>query len=334
MTLKTVAATAGVSVSAVSLALRDSPRISEDKRAEIKRIASELGYIYNRHAANLRTGTNDTVSVCVNDLRNPVFAEFVTSIEEALRESDRLVLLCNAHEEEEVQASFIRRMLEQGSNGLVLSPVAGTRAEALREVVGPQFPTVLMSRGLDDESFDQVVNDDPLGIRMAVHALVQLGHSKIGWIGGGQDTSTARGRFEGFKTGLREAGLPIDPTLVLPTSHTTLEAGRRAMIQILDAAPEVTGVLCFGDLLALGAVSACRERGLEVGRDISIIGHDDIEETAYFEPALSTVHVRKRMIGRTAAELLLQRIDAPFATPVSRVIAPRLVFRGTTGPAP
>lgn len=334
VTLKNVAAAAGVSVSAASLALRDHPRISEAKREEIRRIAGELGYIYNRHAANLRTGTNDTVSVCVNDLRNPVFAEFLSSIEQAFRQSGRLVLLCNAHEDAEVQAGFIRRMLEQGSAGLLLSPVGGTRPEELRAMVGRSFPTVLMSRSLDDDGFDQVVNDDALGIRQAVRALVDLGHRKIAWIGGGQLTSTARDRLEGYRAGLAEAGLPIDPALILATPHTTLETGRRSMAQILDATPEVTGVVCFGDLLALGAIAACRERGRTVGRDISIIGHDDIEETAYFDPALSTVHVRKNLIGRTAAELLLQRIDAPFAPPASRVISPRLVFRATTGPAP
>ncbi|WP_078059132.1 LacI family DNA-binding transcriptional regulator [Tropicimonas marinistellae] len=334
VTLKAVAAAAGVSVSAVSMALRDHPRISEAKRKEIKRLASEMGYIYNRHAANLRKGTNDTLAMCVNDLRNPVFSEFLTSIERHFRLRDKLLVLCNTHEDLEIQTAFIRRMLEQGAAGLLLSPVMGTDPAQLRNILRASFPTVLMSRNLDDEGFDHVVNDDRLSLRLAVNALVELGHRRIAWIGGGQSTSTAQDRYEGYGTALRAAGLPLDPELVLRTPQTTLEAGHNAMAEILRKAPDVTGVVCFGDLLALGAVTACREQGLTAGKDISIIGHDDIEETAYFEPALSTVRVHKDLIGTTAAELLMQRIDTPLAPPRHRVIAPELVLRGTTGPAP
>ncbi len=334
VTLKDVAQAAGVSISAASMALRDHPRISVAKRAEIKQIARDQGYIYNRHAANLRKGTNDTLSICINDLRNPIFAEFLTAIEGEFRLRDRLVLMCNAHEDEATQTAFIRRMLEQGSAGMLLSPVMGTQAGLLRQIVRNAFPTVMFSRSLDDDSFDHVVSDDTLGARMAVEALVNLGHRRIAWIGGGQPTMTGQKRFEGYGSTLRQLGLRPDPKLIDRTAQTTLDAGKQAMTDILSRAPDVTGVVCFGDLLALGAMYACRQAGLTLGTDISIIGHDDIEEASYFDPALSTVRVAKKEIGQTAAQVLIQRIEDPLAPAVHRVIAPTLVLRGTTGPAP
>ncbi|SDI47513.1 LacI family DNA-binding transcriptional regulator [Aliiruegeria lutimaris] len=334
ITLKTVAEAAGVSVSAVSMALRDHPRISETKREEIKALARKLGYIYNRQAASLRRGTNDNISICVNDLHNPVFLEFLTAIERELRQSDKLVLLCNAHEECEIQDSFIRRMLEQGSSGLLLSPVEGTCPDTLRTIVQNNFPTVFFTRRLEDEGFDHVVSDDALGVGLAVDELVRLGHRRIAWIGGGQQTSTAAGRCEGFAAALQKHDLPLTEAMVEKVRETNLEAGRAAMDRILRHAPEVTAVACFSDLLALGAASTCREAGRSVGQDISIIGHDDLEQSVYFDPGLSSVRVAKEQIGRDAARLLLNRIACPEAPPVHETVAPSLILRGTTGPCP
>lgn len=334
ITLKQVAEAAGVSVSAASMALRDHPRISEAKRQEIKQLAREIGYIYNRQAASLRRGTNDSISVCVNDLHNPVFIEFLTAIESECRQSGKLVLLCNSHEDAGIQQDFITRMLEQGSAGLLLSPVQGTSASELRDTVRDRFPTVFFSRSLDDSGFDHVISDDAHGVNLAMDELVRLGHRRIAWIGGGQDTSTAHARFKGFEEGLIRHGLENDPRRIERVADTTLVAGRETMATILDRAPETTAVLCFSDLLALGAISVCRDSGLSIGQDVSIIGHDDLEEASYFDPGLSSVKVAKASIGRLAAETLFKRIEAPEIAPMQEVILPSLVLRGTTGLAP
>ncbi len=332
VTLKNLAEATGVSVSAVSMALRDHPRISEAKRTEIKRIAAEMGYIYNRQAASLRRGTTDSVSICINDLHNPVFIEFLTAIESEFRRSGKLVLLCNAHEDPEIQASFVRRMLEQGSAGLLLSPVEGTEPAELREIVRDRFPTVFFSRMLEGSDFDHAISDDAGGMQLAVDELVRLGHRQFAWIGGGQRTSTARARYRGFKTALERHGLPCPPEQVERVAETSREAGRQAMAAILKRAPHVTAVVCFSDLLALGAIMACHEAGRRIGKEISIIGHDDLEEASYIEPGLSSVKVAKEEIGRAAARLLLDRIIDPDAPAAREVIAPRLVLRGSTGP--
>ncbi|MDV7145110.1 LacI family DNA-binding transcriptional regulator [Tropicimonas sp. TH_r6] len=332
VTLKNLAEAAGVSISAVSMALRDHPRISEAKRVEIKRIASEMGYIYNRQAASLRRGSSDSVSICINDLHNPVFIEFLTAIESEFRRSGKLVLLCNAHEDPEIQASFVHRMLEQGSAGLLLSPVEGTEPAELREIVRDRFPTVFFSRMLEGSDFDHAINDDACGMQLAVEELVRLGHRHFAWIGGGQATSTARGRVRGFEAAVARFGLSCPPEQVERVAETSLEAGRKAMAAILARAPHVTAVVCFSDLLALGALVQCRDAGQRVGEDISIIGHDDLEEASYFEPGLSSVKVAKGEIGQAAARLLLARIAWPDAPPAREVVAPRLVLRGSTGP--
>ena len=333
VTLKTVAQTVGVSTSAVSLALRNHPRVSEAKREEIKQAARSLGYVYNRSAANLRKGKSDIISVCINDMANPVFSEFLIGIEDEFRRQGKLVILCNANEDREIQRDFIDRMLEQGSAGLLLSPVNGTPFSEIEDLVRHDFPTVLFSRSFEHGHFDQVINDDALGVDLAVEELVRRGHRRIAWIGGGQKTSTANARLTGFRRAVRRHGLPAGSELINRTDITSLESGRIAMDELLQITPSVSAVICFSDLLALGALASCRAHGLEAGREISIIGYDDIEEASYFVPALTTVHVDKAMIGRTAAKMLLKRIRKPGNDLETKIIRPRLVIRETVGDA-
>lgn len=331
VTLKDVAASVGVSVSAVSMALRDHPRISPAMRKQIKATAAKLGYVYNRHAANLRKGVSDNISVCINDLRNPVFWDILIGIEEEFRKQGKLVVLCNANENLDIQYKFLKMMFEQGSAGVLLSPVAGSDLSEVRAITRDVFPLVLFSRSFDKRHFDQVVNDDALGIQLAIENLHSLGHRRIAYIGGGKLTSTAQNRFAGYIKALQDFEIPINENLIIHCGHTSLPAGQEAMLELLKVKPGATAVVCFGDLLALGAVSACRSARLKVGSDISIIGYDDIEEASFCEPALSTIRMHKQLIGRTAARLLLERINEPGRRPEMRTIKPELVIRNTVG---
>jgi len=329
VTLQQLAQASGVSVSAVSMALRNHPRISPQKRKEINRMATEMGYVYNRHAANLRKSVSNTIAVCVNDLKNPVFMGFLASIEKVCRQHHKLLLLCNAHESTTTQTEFIQKMLEQGAAGLLLSPVIGSKSEELIKYSQQGLPVVMFSRRLKTDYFDTVLNDDAKGVEMAVKALYESGHRHIGWIGGGQQTSTAEQRFESYQETLQELGMIVDDMMVDKTIETTRAAGQDAMKRLLGNCPYMTAVVCFSDLLALGATMACLKKGLNVGKEIAIIGHDDIEEASYCNPSLSTINVPTAEIGEKAAIFLLDRLKHTNRTAQHMTITPQLKLRQT-----
>lgn len=332
-TLRTIADRLGISVSAVSLGLRDSPKIREDTRNRINEAAAALGYIYNRRAAELRAGRTRLIAVCINDLHNPVFVDFIKAIETTLSAADHQVMLANTNENRETQSRFIRSCLEYGASGLLICPVAGTTVRDLGPCRRGDLSTVLFSRLVWDAGLPGVGNDDKAGAKLAVAHLVALGHRRVGWIGGGQETSTAEARFAGYVAGLREAGLAADPDLAI-TCATTREAGFSAAKTLIERTDRPTAIVGFGDLVALGALAACRDAGLAVGSDISVVGFDDIEENRYAVPALTAVQVARPEIGAAAATWLLDELRSPGQAAEIRLLAPRMVIRDSTGVCP
>ena len=174
ITLRNIAEALDLSVSSVSLALRGHPRIPEATTLRVRQEAARLGYIYNRAAADLRKAESRLVAVCLSDLSNPVFNEFLERIEDELRRHDRTVFLGVARESAETQARFLKTALEHGVGGIVLCPVHGTRAQDLDMLLPlgpmgrPAVPTVVFSRALCDVALPQFLNDDDLSGRMAV----------------------------------------------------------------------------------------------------------------------------------------------------------------------
>ncbi|RXE46634.1 LacI family DNA-binding transcriptional regulator [Chromohalobacter israelensis] len=335
-TLKTIADRVGVTVSAVSLALRDDPRISATTRSRIQEAAEALGYVYNRHAAGLRRGDSGTVAVCLNDLSNPFFTEFLGHMETRFREAGRMMLFCHAHETPSIQARFIRQMAEHGAAGLILVPVEGTSRADLE---GPRvrhlrdFPLVLISRDVADTAFDRVINDDEHGVRLLFDHLHALGHRRLAWLGGGGDTSTAHDRERSFRREMDAAGLPVDETTI-HHGPTSLAFGDRMLDELMALPTPPTAIVCFSDVIAFGVLAACYRRGLRPGIDLSVTGFDDMGAAAYSAPALTSVRVRTDLIGDRASELLLARIAGDRQPAVREMMPPELVVRETTGPPP
>ncbi|MEB3418503.1 LacI family DNA-binding transcriptional regulator [Salipiger marinus] len=331
-TLRDIAQELQLSVSSVSLALRGHPRIPENTTEKVRQTAARLGYIYNRAAADLRRAESRLVAVCINDLSNPVFNEFLVQIEEELHSQDRAVFLGVARESAELQRQFLKTALEHGVSGIILCPVQGTGVADLDMLLpagdgtAPVVPTAVFSRRIAAASLTQFVNDDPLTGRLAAGCVLDEGHRRIGWLGGGQATSTAQGRLAGCLARLNEAGLPPPQIRHGPTSRAF---GRSAALELLRGPEPPTALLCFSDLIAFGALATLRELGLRPGIDVSLVGCDDMDEAAFTAPGLTTVMVDKAGIGRSAARSLLEP-----PRPGVTVLAPRLIRRATVGPAP
>lgn len=332
VTLRDIANALGVSKATVSLAINGSSLVADKTRARVIEKIHELDYVYNRGAASLATGKTRTIGLAVHDITNPYFAEVCASIEAVLSLRGRMAFLCNSDESLERQKRFIVALAEHNADGLILCPAVGTTTDDLRPLLERCLPVVLIARDIEGAGVDFVGNDDKLALKLATEHLIGLGHRRIAMLGGGQPTSAGIGRRAGFLAALAEAGLEADPKLLIDCAISP-EGGAEAVKTAMGHSTPPTAIACFTDLVALGALSGLCERGIRPGADVAVMGCDGIAEGARAYARLSTVNVQKAVIGQTAAEILVRRLDDPDLDLQRVITAPQLVVRGSCGGA-
>ncbi len=329
--MSTIADHLGVSTATVSLALRDSPLVADTTREKIKKSAIELGYIYNRRAASLRTSRSGIIGVLVHDIMNPFFAEILKAIEEELGSAHRTFLLCNHHDDIAIQTNFIDTLLQFGADGVILSPAIGTTAANISAIETNGLPVVLIARRVEGVAAPVFRGDDRQGIHMATSYQLELGHRKIAFIGGKRETSTGRDRREGYLAAMREAGIEPDPSWRVG-SDSTRKAGYDTLRTLVGSGVRPTGIVCFNDLVAIGVMSGLRSLGMEPGVDVSVTGYDDISEAEIAGPALTTVWNGQQEVGRRAAQAMIAMISGEEVQREKVLIAPQLRIRESTCP--
>jgi DNA-binding LacI/PurR family transcriptional regulator len=332
-TLSTIAEHLGVSTATVSLALRDSPLVAHSTREKVKDAATELGYIYDRRAASLRTSRSGIIGVLVHDIMNPFFAEILKAIEGELGYSRQTFLLCNHNDELSVQTNFIQTLLQFGADGVIISPAIGTLAGDIQAIENAGLPVVMIARWVEGSSAPVFRGDDRQGIYMATRYLIDLGHRDIAFIGGRRETSTGRDRREGYLAAMRDAG--IDPVAEWQVgSKTTRKAGYNSVRALFSGGNMPSAIVCFNDLVAIGVLSGLRSIGMEPGRDVAVTGYDDIAEAEIASPALTTVWNGQQEAGRLAAQTMTAILSGEKSPRQRVLIAPQLRVRDSTCPPP
>ena len=325
-TILDVAEVARVSRATVSLVLRQSPLVADETRERVQHAISTVGYVYNRGAAQLRSGVSGTIGVIVPEVTNPFYAELLSGIDESLDADGRLCFVANSTDSPERQERFIRRIRERGVEGIIICAAEGTPPLLLKQMREWNLPVVQILRSIDGDAGDFVAPDFAMGTRIAVEHLVSRGHSRIALMPSAKNTSAARDRVSAFTTAVRECGLSTG--MILAGRVSRFDAGE-VVASLLSRADAPTAIICHNDLLALGVVSTLRELGLVPGADMSVIGFDNIPESQHSVPALTTVATLPVDIGARAATLLLKRIMTP-AGPAERIlISPHLIVRHT-----
>ncbi len=328
--LSDIAAALGVSKATVSLAINNNPKVSEKTRQKVLKKIKELGYVYNRGAAGLSTGTSNTIGLAVHNLSNPYFTEVCSAVESVFSDKGRMPFLCNTHESLDLQKKFIEALIEHRADGLLLCPTEKTSIDNLRPLFSQNLATVLIARDIEEAPLDFVGNDDRLAFKLATEHLINMGHRRLAIIGGGQQTSVSKNRRAGFFSALEAHGIPLDESLVIDC-ETSPAGGEDAITGLLNYSEPPTAVVCFTDLVALGVLSRLHYRNYVPGKDLAVVSCDDIEEASRGYVQLTTVHVQKSEIGRKGAEMLLERIADPTLPPRRLLLQPEIIIRKTCG---
>ncbi len=334
VTIIDIAEVAGVSKSTVSLVLKASPLVKAETRERVQRAMEDMGYVYNRGAASLRKASSSVVGMVINDLSNPFFAELAIGIEQALQHSGYIPYLAHTAESVTRQAEVVRSMREHGAAGIILCPALGTDAAELADLSVPGLPIVLAIRRIAGARLSSVTSDSVGGARRATQHLISLGHRRIAFVGGAGAMVVRQGRFAGYQEALQAADIPYDTALTVE-SMPTKDGGFQAMMTILDRSDSlapVTAAVCFNDVVAIGAMLAINRRGLQVGRDISVVGFDDTAEAQHVSPPLTTIAVDPAGLGKAAAGMLLRHIADPDPKFENYVGEARLVIRESCRP--
>lgn len=327
-TMDDVAEAAGVSRSLVSLVMRDAPNVSDARRRAVLDAAASLGYRPNVLARNLASRRTMTLGVMINDLHNPFFAEAVDGITEQADRAGYQLLLATGRRSSSGEAGAIETFLRLRVDGLILTGATLLTADIV--AAAGQCPTVLLSRTLRNADVDTVNNDERVGPRLAVQHLTGLGHSRIAHIDGGRGAGAGQ-RRAGYERAMRDLGLG-DAIEVIGGDYTEQSGAAGAEVLLTREAPP-TAIFAANDLSAAGALDRADELGYDVPGDVSIVGYDNTSIAAMGHISLTTVNQPREEMGRTAVDLVLERIDGR-TTPVNHVLTPNLVDRATSGPAP
>lgn len=328
VTLNQVAEHAGVSRATASLVARNSPLIAEKTKKKVLKAMEELNYVYDRRAANLRSQTSSTVGLIITELANPYFAEIADGVHQTLDQNGYVVFLGATFDSVDKQELLLSTMMENRVGGLILSPVSFLPERIINRLHELGIPLVLIGRKSPGAMCDFVGADNVYGGKIAVHHLIENGHRRISFLGGPSD-SVREDRKQGYCQALLEAGIPVEESLILNTPGTR-EGGLEGVKQILRQANPPTAFFCYNDVVAFGVMLGLREMGLTPGKDIAVIGFDNITGSAESNPKLTTVSVFPKQIGKIAADLLHQRINGLDSQPQSIILTPELVIRDST----
>jgi LacI family transcriptional regulator len=331
VTIIDVARAASVHPSTVSRVLNARAELSllPETRERVIAAANRLGYRPSALARSLRLRRTFTLGMLVPNIDNPFFPPIIKGVEDTAHARGYNLILCNTEDSSEREATYLRVLRERQVDGLLIAS-SFMADSTIAELRHDHFPFVLVNRGSRSARDLAVVVDNALGVAAAIEHLVGLGHRRIGIVAGPQTTMTGQQRLTAARAALREHRIRVDPALVAVAEAFSQEAGYRAARRLVFATEPPTAIFGANDLIALGALRAIREAGLECPAHVSIVGYNDIPLADLFGPPLTTVHVPQREMGTQAAALLIAQIEGePIAA--SRVVAQvHLVVRGST----
>ncbi|MBI2427401.1 MAG: LacI family DNA-binding transcriptional regulator [Ignavibacteriales bacterium] len=308
-TLKDIAQKTGVSVSTVSRVLHDNTKkykISDETQEKVKSVAKEMGYRINTLARGLRLQKTFEIGVIVPDIANPFFSAVIKSLAGELRKGGYNFIVYDTDEDISIERSAIKSLLEKRVDGLIIASV-GQEFSHIHKVREAKIPLVMIDRCFDFLDIDSVSVDNVKGALLAVNHLIKEGHSRIAFIQGLPGTYANETRLQGYKQALDEAEIKIDEHLIVGDDFRSLN-GYLETKHLLKLTSPPTAIFTAGDLIALGALEACRENGVSIPKDLSLVTFDDPVFTSYLSPALTAIEQPITKMCEMAVAMLYRRM--------------------------
>jgi LacI family transcriptional regulator len=331
VTIREIADMAGVSIATVSRVVNGHSDVAEETRDLVMRVVRENGYATNRSARGLSAGRTGLVGVLVPLVYPFYFSAILSGAAEALYEQELRLVLSPTQHEHDREVSLLDRLMHGMTDGalIVLPEESNDELAHLLEqgyrfvVVDPRLPL--------DERVPSVSAAHASGADQAINHLLGLGHRRIAAITGPRGWVATEDRRRGYHAALAAVGILPEPALEIEADFE-IGPGRDAAGHLLDLRDRPTAIFAFNDNLAIGALQAARDRGLEVPGDLSVIGFDDVEPATIVTPMLTTVRQPLAEMGRTAVSLLMRLLERQRFETLRIELGTRLVVRESTGP--
>jgi LacI family transcriptional regulator len=358
VTITDVARRAGVSVATVSRVMSASRPVGREVEVRVRRAAADLGYSANGIARALRRNRTDTVGMVVPSILNPFFTTLVDSMERALHAEGKQLFLCDSRQDPDVEAQHLRSLIERHVDGIVVSPCHMTASAAAVTASARQVPLVQLDRHValdrradggggdgDGGGIDWVGLDDDEALRLLLAHLHAAGARSAAFVTSELTNSSTKQRLAGFRRHASDLGFRVDDDWIVLGDYT-VDSGDEAAGRLLDGAARPDAIVCADDLIAIGVLRGCRERGVRVPEDVQVTGFDDIVFSEHVTPSLTTVDQPTHRMAREAIRLLQLRTPAdpgararalasgvaeePAPDAVRIALRPRLVVRQST----
>jgi LacI family transcriptional regulator len=327
-----VAARAGVSYSTVSRVVNGYEHVNEATRSRVQAAMRELGYVAHVTARALASGRTQAIGLLAQEIDNPFFSVVIKGVDQAVSSADYDLLLCTTHSRREKEAEYVARLSHGMVDGLLIVLPSGL-PEYVAQLRRDHYPFVLIDHDSDAPGCNVVNAANQAGTREGIGYLIGLGHRRIGFVTGRPDVGATHTRYAGYRDALAEAGVEVDESLVVEGDFME-SRGHEAARELLALADPPTAIFASSDAAAFGVLAAARDAGLQVPRDLSVLGFDDIVEAAYVGSALSTVRQPLREMGHVAVQRLMSLLADP-SQPAERIVMRTdLIVRQTTAAPP
>lgn len=325
-TIKDVAEAAGVSTATVSRVLSNKPYVRAEIRERVLAAVTELDYQINMAARTLRSNQSNTIGLIVSDIRNPYFTAVSRAVEDSAYEAGLRLFLCNTDEQVDKEAIYLGVMAAENVSGVIFSPTAQSAGSLSR--LNLDRPVVVIDRVAQGAGVDMVLIDNVAAAYQLTEHLIQNGYRHIGGIFSKLNI-TGQQRYEGYEAALKAHGLEAAYATFVDAKG---EFGYETTMKMTATPGIVDAIITTNSLLTAGAFRALRERGLRIPQDVALAGFDDTDWTTLVQPSITVIAQPTYDIGKTATELLLQRIAEPTRSARKVILQGRLVVRDSTAP--
>ncbi len=328
--IRDVAKRAGVSAITVSRVINNSGVVNAATRERVNRAIEELGYVPNSLAKSFRSSQTCLIALVLSDITNPFWTTIARGVEDTAEKNGFHVILCNSDENPEKESNYLQVLLQRRVDGIIIAPTTNDKNRFLM-LKRHGLPCVLLDRRVDGFKCDTIVSNGREGARKMTLHLLRLGYQRIAIVAGPHTISTAQERVEGYCQALQENQVPIEAGLIVRDTYRQ-ESGYASVKQLLKQERRPEAIFAGNNFIAVGALHAIRELGMQIPEDVALVGFDDIPQGSLISPALTVVSQPAYKMGVSAAESLIARLSGKYrGKPRDIVFDTSIIIRESCG---